>query len=111
VISLDKSFDDKLQAGKAAGVMALIGVINLPIIHYSVEWWNTLHQGATISKFDKPSIANEMLWPLLISLLGMALFIGALTLKRLQNEILRRELHRPWVVKLLIKESKKMGSE
>lgn len=107
VISLDKSFDDKLQAGKAAGVMALIGVINLPIIHYSVEWWNTLHQGASISKFDKPSIANEMLWPLLISLFGMALFIGALTLKRLQNEILRRELHRPWVVKLLIKESKK----
>lgn len=108
VISLDKSFDDKLQAGKAAGVMALIGVINLPIIHYSVEWWNTLHQGATISKFDNPSIASEMLWPLLINLLGMALFIGALTLRRLQNEILRRELHRPWVVKLLIKESKKL---
>ena len=107
VISLDKSFEDKQQAGKAAAVMALIGVINLPIIHYSVEWWNTLHQGATISKFDTPSIASEMLWPLLVSLLGMALFIGALTLKRLQNEILRRELHRPWVVKLLLKESKK----
>ncbi len=107
VISLYKSFDDKLQAGKAAGVMALIGVINLPIIHYSVEWWNTLHQGATISKFDKPSIATEMLWPLLINILGMGLFIGALALKRLQNELLRRELHRPWVLKLLLKESKK----
>lgn len=104
VISLYKAFDDKLQAGKAAGVMALIGVINLPIIHYSVEWWNTLHQGATISKFARPKIANEMLWPLLINLLGLALFIGAMCIKRLQNEVLRRELHRPWVVQLLTKE-------
>lgn len=101
VISLYKAFDDKIQGGKAAGLMALVGVVNLPIIHYSVEWWNTLHQGATISKFEKPSIAAEMLWPLLINLLGLGLFIAAVTLKRLQNEILRREIHRPWVVEIL----------
>lgn len=101
VISLYKAFEDNVQGGKAAGVMAIVGVINLPIIHYSVEWWNTLHQGATISKFDKPSIAPEMLWPLLVSLVGMALFIGAATLIRLQNEIIRREIHRPWVIKML----------
>lgn len=100
VISLYKSFDDKLQAGKAAGVMALVGVINLPIIHYSVEWWNTLHQGATITQFGKPKIAAEMLWPLLVCLLGMALFIGYVSLIRLQNEIIRREVHRPWVIAL-----------
>ena len=104
VIALYKAFDDAIQGGKAAGLMAIVGVINLPIIHYSVEWWNTLHQGATISKFARPSIANEMLWPLLINLLGMALFIGAVTLVRLQNEILRREIHRPWVADILTKE-------
>jgi heme exporter protein C len=101
VISLYKSFDDKQQAGKAAGVMALVGVINLPIIHYSVEWWNTLHQGASISKFAKPSVAPEMLWPLLISILGLALVMSALFIMRLQNEILRREIHRPWVINLV----------
>ncbi|MCV2883305.1 heme ABC transporter permease [Aestuariibacter sp. AA17] len=101
VIALYKSFDDKQQAGKAAGVMAIVGVVNLPIIHFSVEWWNTLHQGATISKFAKPSIATEMLWPLLISLFGMAMYIGYVTLLRLQNEIIRREAHRPWVIALM----------
>lgn len=104
VMSLYMAFEDKIQAGKAAGVMAIVGVINLPIIHYSVEWWNTLHQGATISKFAKPSIAPEMLWPLLISMLGMGLFIGAVVLVRLQNELIRREINRPWVLKLINKQ-------
>ena len=102
VIALYGAFEDKQQAGKAAGVMALVGVVNIPIIHYSVEWWNTLHQGATISKFDNPSIAPEMLWPLLINLLGFAFFIGAVTTVRLRNEIVLRELHRPWVQALAI---------
>lgn len=101
VIALYGAFDDKQQAGKAAGVMALVGVINVPIIHFSVEWWNTLHQGATITKFDKPSIAPEMLWPLLLNILGLAAFIGALTCVRLKTEILRRESRRPWVLKLV----------
>ena len=111
VISLYKSFEDKQQAGKAAGVMALVGVINLPIIHYSVEWWNTLHQGATISKFARPSIANEMLWPLLICLFGMGMFVGTVTLMRLQNEIIRREIHRPWVIKMLLGNKNKAKQE
>ncbi|MBT0585075.1 heme ABC transporter permease CcmC [Alteromonas oceanisediminis] len=101
VMALYAAFDDKLQAGKAAGVMAVVGVVNVPIIHYSVEWWNTLHQGATISKFGKPSIAPEMLWPLLINLLGFAAFVGAISLMRLRNEIVQRELHRPWVADLV----------
>ena len=101
VMSLYGAFEDKQQAGKAAGVMALVGVVNVPIIHYSVEWWNTLHQGATISKFDKPSIAPEMLWPLLIALLGFALFIAAVTVMRMKNEIIRREYHCPWVKEMV----------
>jgi heme exporter protein C len=100
VISLYKSFEDKQQASKAAGVMAIVGIINLPIIHYSVEWWNTLHQGATLMKLDKPSMAMEMLQPFLVSLLGWMLVCTAISLNRLQNEILRREMKRPWVVAL-----------
>jgi len=106
VISLYKAFEDKQQAGKAAGVMAIVGVINLPIIHYSVEWWNTLHQGASIMKFDKPSMPAEMLWPLLLSILGWALVSGAIFLLRMQNEILQREHRRPWVVALANKSEK-----
>lgn len=101
VIALYGTFDDKQQAGKAAGIMALVGVVNIPVIHFSVEWWNTLHQGATITKFDKPSIAVEMLWPLLMNIGGMAMFIATVTCLRLKNEIIRRELHRPWVSQLL----------
>ena len=100
VWALYHAFDDKQTGGKAAGLMAIVGVVNLPIIHYSVEWWNTLHQGASITKFAKPSIAPEMLWPLLINLFGLAMAIGALALLSLQNEILRREIKRPWVQKL-----------
>ena len=70
VIALYGAFEDKQQAGKAAGVMALVGVVNIPIIHYSVEWWNTLHQ--------------------------------AVTTVRLRNEIVLREMHRPWVQALAI---------
>ena len=97
VIALYNAFSDKVVAGRAAGILALVGVINLPIIHYSVEWWNTLHQGASITKFDKPSISPEMLWPLLIMILAFAAFLGALSLMRFRNELLMREWHRPWV--------------
>ena len=97
VIALYNAFSDKVLAGRAAGILALVGVINLPIIHYSVEWWNTLHQGASITKFDKPSISPEMLWPLLIMILAFTAFLGALSLMRFRNELLMREWHRPWV--------------
>lgn len=100
VIALYNAISDKVLAGRAAGILALVGVINLPIIHYSVEWWNTLHQGATITKFARPSISNDMLWPLLIMILAFICFLGALTLMRLRNELIRRESHRPWVLKM-----------
>lgn len=101
VIALYVSFDDKLQAGKAAGVMAIVGVINIPIIKYSVEWWNTLHQPASISKIDKPSMPAEMATPLVIAILGMVGFIGAMVLIRLKSELIRRDAHRPWVSEFL----------
>ena len=97
VIALYVSFDDKQQGAKAAGIMAIVGVINIPIIKYSVDWWNTLHQTATISKFDKPSMPPEMLIPLLVAMAGMAGYIGTVTLIRLKNELIKRDSHRPWV--------------
>lgn len=97
VIALYHAFDDQKTAAKASGILAMVGVINLPIIHFSVQWWNTLHQGATITKFAKPSISLDMLWPLLICLVGFALFFVMVTLIRLRNEILNKESHRPWV--------------
>ncbi|ROQ22556.1 heme ABC transporter permease [Gallaecimonas pentaromativorans] len=101
VIALYGAFNDKKTAGRAAGILALVGVINLPIIHYSVQWWNTLHQGATISKFSRPSMDDSMLWPLLINLLGFALLLTALSVKRMATLILSMEARRPWVVTLL----------
>src|SRR5690554_118578 len=91
-----------------ASILALIGVVNIPIIHYSVYWWNTLHQQSTITqaitRLEKPSIAPEMLWPLLISILGFLLVASTLVILRLNNEILKREVRRPWAQSLLLKE-------
>ncbi|MFC3025531.1 heme ABC transporter permease [Vibrio zhugei] len=97
VIALYQSFDDHKSGVDAAGILALVGVVNIPIIHYSVNWWNTLHQGQTISKFGKPSIAPDMLWPLLINILAFALLFSALALIRFRNELLFIERHRKWV--------------
>ncbi|WP_423186885.1 heme ABC transporter permease [Alishewanella sp. d11] len=97
VIALHGAFSDRQTGAKVASLLAVIGVINLPIIHFSVEWWNTLHQGATITKFGKPSIDPSMLWPLLVSLLSYKLLLAALACYRLRTAILENEQHRPWV--------------
>ncbi|EEZ41544.1 heme ABC transporter permease [Photobacterium damselae] len=101
VIALYNAFDDHKTAAKAAGLLAIVGVINIPIIHFSVEWWNTLHQGATITKFAKPSMSTDMLWPLLLNIFGYAFFFCVVTMISLRNEILLRESHRPWVRELV----------
>ena len=97
VIALSGAFSDRQTGAKAASLLAVVGVINLPIIHFSVEWWNTLHQGASITKFAKPSIDPSMLWPLLISILAFKVLMLALLCLRLRTAILLNEQHRPWV--------------
>jgi heme exporter protein C len=97
VMALRASIDDRDRADRAAAVLALVGVVNLPIIHYSVYWWNTLHQPATLTKIGKPSMAGDMLWPLLALLLGFTLFYGTILLVRLRGEILRRERDASWL--------------
>lgn len=74
-----------------------MGLIDLPIIHYSVYWWNTLHQGATLSVFSKPKIALSMLYPLLITLLGFFLYSLWIILEKARNEVLFRERKQSWV--------------
>ncbi len=98
LIALRASIDDRDRADRASAVLAIVGVVNLPIIHYSVYWWNTLHQGSTITKFGKPSITVDMLWPLLVMFVAFTLLLwrrpdGA----RCAAEILRRERDASWL--------------
>jgi len=106
VIALHNAFDDKQLAGKAAGILSLVGVINIPIIKYSVEWWNTLHQGATVSKLGKPSMSMDMFIPFLFCFIGFSCLVGAIMCTRFQTEILARNRMRPWVRNLVQEENK-----
>ena len=101
VIALYSAFQDKSIGAKAAGILSIVGVVNLPIIHFSVQWWNTLHQGASITKFEKPSIATEMLIPLLLAILGFMLLSVYLTVVRYRNVLLSAEKKRAWVQTLV----------
>lgn len=97
VIGLQQAFEDPRAAARACAMLAVIGVVNVPIVKYSVEWWNSLHQGATISRIGKPSISTEMLWPLLSMSAGFMTFFGWAVLRRVQNEVLLRERNTAWV--------------
>ena len=96
-IALQTAIEDRRAAARAGAVLAIVGVVNIPIIHYSVEWWSTLHQGATVTKFDKPSIATSMLIPLLMMTLAFKTLFAAALLVRTRCEILEFEQHTAWV--------------
>lgn len=97
VIALDRAIDDEKSAARAVSVLVLVGVVNIPIIQYSVEWWNTLHQPSTFKLTEKPSMPAEMWVPLLLSVLGLYLLFGWLACLRMQTEILLREHKTRWV--------------
>lgn len=101
VIGLWQAFEDPRAAARACALLAIVGVINVPIVKYSVDWWNSLHQGSTILKMGKPSITAEMAYPLFASVIGIYLFSGYVILRRLQNELLLRERGTAWVRELL----------
>jgi heme exporter protein C len=90
-ISLQSAIDEPRRADRAGAVLAVVGVINVPIIYFSVQWWNTLHQGATIRILNKPTIAPPMLAALLIMLAACWLYSIAVVLVRLRYIILERE--------------------
>ena len=97
VMSLRSAFEDPAHGDRAAALLCIVGVVNVPIIHFSVQWWKSLHQGATIAKIGKPSMPGSMLWPLLAMLLGFSMFYGAVLCMRLRGEVLNRERQSAWV--------------
>jgi heme exporter protein C len=90
-ISLQSAIDEPRRADRSGSELALVGVINVPIIYFSVQWWNTLHQGATIRTLNKPTIAPPMLAAMLIMLAACWLYSIAVVLVRLRYIILERE--------------------
>jgi heme exporter protein C len=100
-ISLRGAFDDADKADRASAILALVGVVNLPIIHYSVIWWSSIHQGPSIKKMDAPSISGDMLWPLLVMILAFTLFFAAILLQRVRSEVLDRERNARWVLDII----------
>ena len=96
IIALRSAIEDRRNAGRAAAVLSLVGVVNIPIIHYSGMWWNTLHQGPTVTKLDSPSIHLSMLIPLLVMALGFKLFYATTVLMRARCDLLSRERESPW---------------
>ncbi|MGM0953413.1 MAG: heme ABC transporter permease CcmC [Pseudomonadota bacterium] len=102
VIALDRAINDEKSAARAVAVLVLVGVVNIPIIKYSVDWWNTLHQPATFKLTEKPSMPTEMWVPLLLSILGLYLLFGWLACLRMKTEILEREQRTRWVKELVM---------
>jgi heme exporter protein C len=85
----------------------MVGAVNIPIIHFSVEWWSSLHQGATLVREGGPAMPPEMLYPLLANILGFTFVFGALLLGRVRSEVLFRERRARWVQKRLSPEATK----
>ena len=96
-IALTSAIDDPRRADKAAAVIAIVGAINVPIIYFSVKWWNTLHQGASVSVTKGSSMASIMLTAMLIMSLAFWAYSIAIALYRVRTIILEREQHADWV--------------
>jgi len=101
VIALNSAIESETTAAQATAVLALVGLVNIPIIKYSVEWWNTLHQPATFKLTEKPAMPAEMWMPLLVMVIGFYTIFGLALMLRLRNEILVRERRASWVKELL----------
>jgi len=99
-MSLQAAIDDPRRADKAGAVIALVGVVNIPIIYFSVQWWNTLHQGASVSVNQAPAMASTMLTAMLIMVFASWMYSIAVILKRTRVIILERESHTAWVAEL-----------
>ncbi|TXI18761.1 MAG: heme ABC transporter permease [Nitrosomonas sp.] len=104
-MSLQAAIDDPRRADKAGAIIALVGVVNIPIIYFSVQWWNTLHQGASVSINQAPSMASTMLLGMLIMVFASWMYSIAIILKRARVIIIERESHTAWVAELQKKES------
>ncbi len=96
-IALRSAIDDPRRADNASAVLALVGVVNVPIIYFSVKWWNTLHQGSSVSLTKSPSMATTMLWGMLFCALACWMYAIAVALMRVRTIMLERERNTEWV--------------
>ncbi|MGD9478943.1 heme ABC transporter permease [Shinella sp. G-2] len=92
LIALGRAMDDPTRAAKVSAVLILIGFVNIPIIKFSVEWWNTLHQPASVIRMDGPTIDPEFLWPLIVMAIAFTMLFFTLHVLAMRNEILRRRI-------------------
>ena len=100
-LALRAAFEDRDKADRVSAILAVVGVVDVPIIHYSVIWWNSLHQGPSIMKLDKPSISPEMLTPFLIMVAAFTACFCWLLLNGLRGEIVERERDTRWIRELV----------
>jgi heme exporter protein C len=103
-LALVSAIDDTRRADRAGALIALVGVVNVPIIYFSVKWWNTLHQGASVSMTRAPTMASIMLWGMLVMALAAWMYTIAAALSRVRSIILERETDSQWVGELLQRE-------
>ncbi|HEY5101664.1 MAG TPA: heme ABC transporter permease CcmC [Steroidobacteraceae bacterium] len=101
-MGLRAAIDEVQRADRASALLAVVGIVNVPIIHYSVTWWNSLHQAPSVMKLGRPEIPAAMLVPLLMMLAGFTLLFAALLLVRMRAEILNRERTANWIREALI---------
>jgi heme exporter protein C len=92
LIALTRALGDPQKSARATAVLTLVGFINIPIIKFSVDWWNTLHQGESVFRLDGPTIAASMLWPLMVMAVGFTLLFFTLHMAAMRTEILRRRV-------------------
>lgn len=100
-MALQAAIDDPKRAARAAAILALVGVVNIPIIYFSVEWWNTLHQPASVGRVGGPAIHPSLLVPLLVMALAFKAYFVTVLLMRMRNDILERERHTSWVAEII----------
>ncbi|KRD49975.1 heme ABC transporter permease [Ensifer sp. ENS10] len=92
LMALNRAIDDPARSSKVSAVLVLVGFVNIPIIKFSVEWWNTLHQPASVMRLDGPTIDPEFLWPLIVMAVAFTLLFFTLHIAAMRNEILRRRV-------------------
>jgi heme exporter protein C len=91
-IALYDAFEDPTRGARAASILALVGVVNIPIVKFSVDWWNTLHQPSTVLRMDGPAMAPSMLWPLLFMAVVFKLYLVSVLLIRMRAETAERRI-------------------
>ena len=97
ILAVSNAYQHQDQRDRLVAILTLVGLVDLPIIHYSVYWWNTLHQGATFLTLAKPKIHISMAYPLIFTLLGFSFYCILMVLKNARNDLLLRERLQSWV--------------